>query len=149
MSLLTIVAGNSRFFMEYLISLQRPIIMCKLMQGSHFKRLIDLVNPSAILLIQLKTDKRRHKGSQWPDLKHSSKLCKNYWGKKQSAGILSIIEWPAQSPDRNTIELLGEQLNCMYQTNPTWRRCLRKDVLKGYQITSINWQLECQRSARL
>ena len=40
------------------------------------------------------------------DPKHSSKLCKNYLGKKQSAGILSIMEWPAQSTDLNPIELL-------------------------------------------
>lgn len=30
------------------------------------------------------------------DPKHSSKLCKNYLGKKQSAGIVSIMEWPVQ-----------------------------------------------------
>ena len=37
------------------------------------------------------------------DPKHTSKLCKNYLGKKQSAGILSVMEWPVQSPDLNPI----------------------------------------------
>lgn len=40
------------------------------------------------------------------DSKHTSKLCQNYLGKKQSAGILSVMEWAAQPPDLNPIELL-------------------------------------------
>lgn len=29
------------------------------------------------------------------DSKHTSKLCQNYLGKKQSAGVLSVMEWAA------------------------------------------------------
>ena len=47
------------------------------------------------------------------DPKHTSKLCKNYLGKKQSAGILSVMEWPVQSPDLKMFVLLWEQLDCM------------------------------------
>ncbi|CDQ85386.1 unnamed protein product [Oncorhynchus mykiss] len=47
------------------------------------------------------------------DPKHSSKLCKDYLGKNQSAGILSIMEWPEHSSDFNPMELLWEQLDRM------------------------------------
>ncbi len=36
------------------------------------------------------------------DPKHTSKLCKSYLERKQSAGIMSVMEWPPQSPDLNS-----------------------------------------------
>ncbi len=39
------------------------------------------------------------------DPKHTSKLC--YLERKQSAGIMSVMEWPPQSRNLNPIELLG------------------------------------------
>ena len=37
----------------------------------------------------------------------------------------------------------------VHQANPTLGRCFRKRGVKFRQIISTNWQLECQRSARL
>ena len=78
------------------------------------------------------------------DTKHSTKLCKNHLGKKQSAGILSIM----------SISCCGSSLTVWYvrsahQANPTCERYFRKHGVKSLQITSTNWQLECQKSARL
>jgi hypothetical protein len=86
------------------------------------------------------------------DPNHSSKLYNNYLGKKQSAGILSIMEWLAQWPDLNPIDLL-----CL--TVGYVRSAIKPIQLVGgasgsmgwnlFRFTSTNWQIECQRSAWL
>ena len=71
------------------------------------------------------------------DPNHTSKLCKNYLGKKRSAGILSVKGWPAQSPDLNPIELLWEQLDSMvHKKCPSSQSNLWEMLQEYLQISS-------------
>lgn len=67
--------------------------------------------------------------------------------KKQSAGIQSIMEWLAQSPDFNPIELLLKHLDCMvrriarsaHRANLTYLWCFRKYGVTFLHFSSTNW----------
>jgi hypothetical protein len=43
------------------------------------------------------------------DLKHTSRLCKVYFTKKESDGVLHQITWPPQSPNLNPTEMVWDE----------------------------------------
>ena len=74
------------------------------------------------------------------DPKHTSKLCKNYLLKKQSDGVLTIMEWPAQSPDLNPIELLWEHLDRMVRKKcPTSQSHLWEMLVEAWNDISSDY----------
>ena len=42
---------------------------------------------------------------------HISRLCKGYLTKKESDGVLHQMTWPQQSPNRNPIEMVWDELD--------------------------------------
>jgi hypothetical protein len=45
------------------------------------------------------------------DPKHTFRLCKGYFTKKESDGLLHHMTWPPQPPDFNSIEIVWDELD--------------------------------------
>ena len=88
------------------------------------------------------------------DSKYSSNYCRNYLRRKEAAGVLTVMNWPSQSPDLNSIgqiwELIDRKLDRSHvKTKETlWfkvKRCwesITVEVLKKY----IETMSECCRA---
>lgn len=54
------------------------------------------------------------------DPKHTSRLCQNYHRRKEQDGRLQIMEWRAQSPALNPIELVWDELGRRVKSKATY-----------------------------
>jgi DDE superfamily endonuclease len=80
------------------------------------------------------------------DPKHTSYLCRGYLQRQSEVSNFEIIEWPAQSPDLNPIELLWEEMKRRVQklqpksATSLWEVC--QEVWNGLEAGTLHKLLE-------
>lgn len=118
---------------------------CTRIKGSSIRKVITAVcNLCHTLWKELRWSQHHPPIGWWDKLLQTMKSCLL---KKLSAGILSVMEWLAQSPDLNPIELLLKHLDCRvrrtvrsaHQANLTYCWCFRKYGVTFLPIASTNW----------
>lgn len=73
------------------------------------------------------------------DPKHASLYCRDYLRKKEQAGVLTMMNWPSQSPDMNLIESLWAIVDSKI---PKGRRTSKDEM---WQLAKEAWRSVTQR----
>jgi transposase len=85
------------------------------------------------------------------DPKHSSKLCRNFMADKEKHRYLYVMEWPAQSPDLNPIELLWDEIDrTIRKKSPTSKSHLWQILQQSWsEINNVTLEKLVKRMPRL